>query len=381
MSEIAEFGESGQVDASQSAFDPFTGFVLGMAVGDALGLPREGLSGRRAKRMFGGSPLDHSLVFGFGLVSDDTEHMRMTALAMCAEPHNAVRFGELLARKLRWWLIGLPAGVGLATAKGILRLWMGWTPGFSGVSSAGNGPAMRAGVLGLCLHRDGDQLAEFVRMSTRLTHVDPLAETGAMIVALAVREVVRAAGARISPGTILDLCRRQADDARWLEPLHQIEQSLEAGESATEFADRLGLRHGVSGYIVHTVTVVLFCWLRWPGDFRRPVEEIILLGGDADTTAAILGGLAGASAGAAAIPPEWIERLVEWPYSTVWLKENLGPELRRRFGTGCRTGGDATTWVPHPLPRAIGWLAVFGRNIAFLAIVMAHGFRRLCPPY
>ncbi len=381
MSELPDLGEPGPVDASQSASDPFTGFVLGMAVGDALGLPREGLSGRRARRMFGGAPLDHSLISGFGLVSDDTEHMRMTALAMCAEPHNAVRFGGLLAWKLRWWLIGLPAGVGLATAKGILRLWMDWAPDCSGVSSTGNGPAMRAGVLGLCLHRDGDQLVEFVRVSTRLTHVDPLAETGAMIIALSAREVVRAAGAKISPGAILELCRQQTDDARWLEPLRQIEHSLEADESAAEFANRLGLRQGVSGYIVHTVAVVLFCWLRWPGEFRRPVEEIILLGGDTDTTGAILGGLAGASAGAAAIPPEWIEHLVEWPYSAVWMKENLGPELRRRFGTGSRTGGDATTFVPLPLPGAIGWLAVFGRNLAFLAIVMAHGFRRLCPPY
>lgn len=86
MNEIAVFADCRPVDASRWASDPFMGFVLGMAVGDALGLPREGLSGRRARRMYGGSPLGHSLLPGFGLVSDATQHVRITALAMCPEP-------------------------------------------------------------------------------------------------------------------------------------------------------------------------------------------------------------------------------------------------------------------------------------------------------
>ena len=41
----------------------------------------------------------------------------------------------------------LPAGVGLATARACLKLWLGFSPERSGIYSAGNGPAMRSAVL------------------------------------------------------------------------------------------------------------------------------------------------------------------------------------------------------------------------------------------
>ena len=363
-------------------FDPFAGFVLGMAVGDALGLPREGLSRRRAAKMYGVAPLGHRLVFGRGMVSDDTEHMRMTAQALLAESANPARFARCLAWKLRWWMAGLPAGTGMATAKSIVRLWLGWSPERSGVRSAGNGPAMRAGVLGLCLHRDGEPLREFVRVATRMTHVDPRAEMGALLIALGAREAVRANGSPINSKTFLQLCREQPLDEEWRRTLAVVELSLATGESATEFATRLGLDRGIRGYIVSTVAAVLFCWLRWPGEFRRPVEEIIQLGGDTDTTAAILGGLAGTTCGAEAIPQEWLQRLIEWPYSVTWMRTVLSTELGLRFGvTGTSTAARQPGVPVAPTPRCINWLAVPGRNLVFLAIVLTHGLRRLLPPY
>ena len=54
--------------------DQIAGVILGTAVGDALGLPREGLSRRRAGKLFGDPPLGHHFLFGRGMVSDDTEH-------------------------------------------------------------------------------------------------------------------------------------------------------------------------------------------------------------------------------------------------------------------------------------------------------------------
>jgi ADP-ribosylglycohydrolase len=59
------------------------GSILGTAVGDALGLPYEGLPRHRAAKLFG-PPDRHRLFFGRGMVSDDTEHTCMVAQALIA---------------------------------------------------------------------------------------------------------------------------------------------------------------------------------------------------------------------------------------------------------------------------------------------------------
>lgn len=350
-----------------------------MAVGDSIGLPREGIGRRRATRIYGEAPVAQALIFGRGLVSDDTEHMRMTAVALLQESQDPNQFARLLGWKLKWWLLALPAGTGMATARAIVRLWLGWPPNRSGVFSAGNGPAMRSGVIGLCLHRNDDPWRDFVRASTRITHTDPRAETGALLIALAVRQAISTSGV-INASEFLSRCRQECNDDEWQQTISKVETALATGDSALEFAQTIGCEKGISGYIVHTVATVLFCWLRWPGEFHRPLEQIVKLGGDTDTTAAILGGLAGATCGVQAIPLEWTNRLIEWPYSVTWLQNALGKSLNSRF---VESDGSATlgTRVLAPLPRPFNGLMVLHRNVAFLMVVLAHGFRRLLPPY
>ena len=43
-----------------------SGLLIGMAIGDAIGLPREGLRPERARRMFGPPPLRHRLILEIG---------------------------------------------------------------------------------------------------------------------------------------------------------------------------------------------------------------------------------------------------------------------------------------------------------------------------
>ena len=159
------------------------GSLLGTAVGDAMGLPYEGLSRRRAAKLLG-LPDRHRLLLGRGMISDDTEHACMVAQAMIASGGDPVTFQRKLAWRLQFWLLGLPAGIGFATLRSILRLWIGIAPKRSGVFSAGNGPAMRAPLLGAVIDDPG-RLQEFVQASSRITHTDPKAEFGAYAVALA----------------------------------------------------------------------------------------------------------------------------------------------------------------------------------------------------
>jgi ADP-ribosylglycohydrolase len=346
--------------------DQLIGVLLGMAVGDALGLPREGLSPRRAARMFPG-PLRHRFVFGRGMISDDMEHACMTAQALLRAPNDPDGFARSLAWRLRGWLLGIPAGIGLATLRAIVRLWFGFPPHRSGVFSAGNGPAMRAPVLGVCLGDDLDRLRRFVRASTRLTHTDPKAERGAMLIALAAHHAATCPVSALNADGFLDRADLEAsNDPELASLLAKLREHLRRNAVPAEFAAAFGLQCGVSGYMYHTLPVALYCWLRSPGDFERAVTDAILLGGDADTAGAIVGGLAGAGGGASAIPQRWLNRLMEFPRSPAWI---------RRVGEAL---GD-TTRPARSVPLA--WPFIPLRNLAFVLIVLLHEFRRLLPPY
>src|SRR5260370_40155970 len=107
--------------------------------------------------------------------SDDTEHTCLVGQALLRAPRDPDAFARALAWRLRFWLLGLPAGIGRATLRALLKLWLGFPPADNGVWSAGNGPALRAALLGGCLGIDREHLRAYVRASTRLTPLDPKA--------------------------------------------------------------------------------------------------------------------------------------------------------------------------------------------------------------
>ncbi len=350
-----------------------TGCILGTAMGDAIGLPYEGLSRRRAAKLLG-PPTHHRLFFGRGMVSDDTEHTCFTAQALIASGGDVELFRKDLAWRLRWWLLGLPAGIGLATLKSIVRLWLGFNPRNSGVFSAGNGPAMRAAILGAAIS-DRPQLRSFVRASSRLTHTDPKAEYGAFAVALAA-QFAQQQSSNSSTAYLAELEACLGHEAQELiELLHQAAASAQAGETSLTFAQSIGQAKGVSGYIYRSVPVALHACFRYPNDYAAAIKAIVECGGDTDSVAAIAGGIIGCRVGKAGIPEIWLDNLIEWPRSIPWM-EQLAEQLQVTTETGKSSShrGRDRTFQSHI------WALPF-RNIFFLFIVLFHGFRRLLPPY
>lgn len=360
-------------DTSEAAIvSKFAGLLIGTAVGDALGLAREGLSPRRAFRIWGGAPLRYGLLFGRGMISDDTEHCCMTAQALLAAPCNVEAFSRELGWRLRWWLIALPAGIGWATLRSIVKLWCGFSPVRSGVYSAGNGPAMRSAVIGACFSFDDDRLAAVACAATRITHSDPRALDGALAIAMAGQHAIREASDSLDPMRIIERIRYRMISPEFRQRLDRISYHLARKSTPSEVVDDFGLQHGVSGYVLDTVPIALFCWLRWPGDVRMAIEQSILLGGDTDSVAAIVGALAGATNGVQSIPSEWQSRLIEWPRSRQWMHA-LAERLMRQF----HPTGRAEAVGPQPL----FWIGLIPRNLLFAVVVVLHGLRRLFPPY
>jgi ADP-ribosyl-[dinitrogen reductase] hydrolase len=350
--------------------DRLAGVLLGTAVGDSVGLPAEGLSPRRCQRLLPG-PWRHRLLCGRGMISDDTEHTLMVAQSLLKHPGDAAAFGRSLAWRLRWWFLGLPAGVGLATARACLKLWLGFSPQRSGVYSAGNGPAMRSALLGAYFCEDQDMIERFVTASTRLTHADPRALTGALAVArLAAWAVQHEPAEPPSAEFVADLLTNLASaDREWGELVGKLLAAWARKESVAAFASFLGLGGGVTGYVYHTVPVAVYAWLRHYGDFRASLEAVLDCGGGTDTGGAIVGALAGGTVGASGIPADWISGVIDWPRSDGLLRK-----VASRLGQQKREG--------QPLgPVGYFWPAVLPRNLLFLIVVLLHGFRRLAPPY
>ncbi|MHC4099825.1 MAG: ADP-ribosylglycohydrolase family protein [Planctomycetota bacterium] len=354
----------------------FRGVLLGTAVGDSIGLPAEGLSRRRAARLFPGR-WRQRLLPGSGLVSDDTEHTVFVAQSLLAHPEAPSRFLRRLAWCLRLWLVSLPAGIGFATLRSILRLWVGFPPHCSGVRSAGNGPAMRAAPIGAFFADRPPELDAYVSASTRLTHTDPRAFTGARAVALLVAWCVRDAPVdRPDPQGFAELLRDAGDDQEWRTVVDAVAEAARRDLTVDELAGSLGPSGKVSGYIYHTVPVAAYGWYRHFGDFEKTLTAVLDCGGDTDTTGAIVGALAGAVVGDEGIPGDWVSGLRDWPRGTKLLLE-----IADRLDATAGGQREAATSSAHPGPVRYFWPALAPRNLLLLVFVLLHGLRRLAPPY
>jgi ADP-ribosylglycohydrolase len=227
---------------------------------------------------------------------------------------------------------------------------------------------MRSAILGVCYGDQPGKLKDLVRASTRITHMDPKAEYGAMAVALAAYQssLQSTNDPRRYLETLEEMLGSEAQDM--IDLARKAVESVEAGESTDQFARSIGLENGIGGYIYHTVPCVLHAWFRNPQDYRAAILEIIHCGGDTDTTAAILGGIVGSRVGKSGIPADWLKSLWEWPRGVGWM-ENLGQKL-----------SNAITGISRE-PQPVFYPGVLLRNVLFIALVLGHGFRRMLPPY
>jgi ADP-ribosylglycohydrolase len=218
-------------------------------------------------------------------------------------------------------------------------------------------------------------LKRHVKACTEITHSDPKAYYAALAVAIAAgdgaSDIARAGTSW--PQDYLEKLKvfMPEDDAREFHELaKRAARSAVNDEPVAAFAEEIGSKNGISGYSYHTVPFVLQVWFRRGDVFEQGLQEIIRAGGDTDTAGAIFGGIVGAGVGKAGIPERWLSNILEWPRTIRWM-ERLGS------ATAEATGEQASN-LPCPRYFVPGVLL---RNLVFLVIVLAHGLRRLLPPY
>jgi ADP-ribosyl-[dinitrogen reductase] hydrolase len=334
----------------------YEGVLLGTAIGDALGLACEGLSAGAIAKRFG--RVDRYRLFGsIGWVSDDTEQSALVAQSIVRARGET----EACVRAFRWALLGwfwrLPWGIGLATLRACLKLSIGLRS--SAVNSAGNGAAMRSAILG-AFHRDDEtRRHEAARAIASVTHGDPRAVEGAVFVA---DVVAMRGGARAR----LDAARARLEEPRLGAMIDRALALADEGASFEHAADVLG----TSGFVEHTLAMASFAYAsRGDGPMEALVPAVCAVGGDTDSIAAIVGAWFGAQHGPAGLPPVWRDSLQRGPFGAAHLRA-----LARDLAAVER--GDVLG-----TPASFSWLSALARNLALYPVVLAHGFRRLAPPY
>jgi ADP-ribosyl-[dinitrogen reductase] hydrolase len=291
------------------------GAVVGSAIGDSLGAGYEFGSPVPVQDvdMIGGGAFD----WAPGEWTDDTQMSIcvLTALAEGADV-STVDGTKAVARQFLSWFASDPPDVGnqtrsvlsAASAAGDLaKAAARYTSQHQ--NSAGNGSLMRTASIALRYINQRAECAASARNVSMLTHPDPLAVDACVLWTEAIR-------CAIATGTC-DL--RDGLDLLPSDHLSRWSQNIDEAESRRpgEFTASQGR---ANGFVVHAFQCA---WsaihharnaaLTGPALFDHAVRACVAAGDDADTTAAICGGLVGALTGVSAIPANWIAMLHGWP--------------------------------------------------------------------
>ena len=312
-------------DRIEPLLDRAAGALLGLAVGDALGMPTQLLTRAEVVRRYGGildwfqpAPDGHPVAAGLpaGSVTDDTEQALLLARLLV---DGAGRVDpRAWARALQTWEAELVRRgsadlLGPSTRRALDAVAAGVPPDQAGLDGDTNGAAMRIAPVGIAVPLDRsvagvDRLADAVAAVSRVTHGTDVALAGATAVAAAVSIGVGGAGVETAIATAIDAAPAGAARGRptAAPPLHRlIAAACDAarGVPVADVADLVERRVGTSLATTESVPAAFAVLAAIPDNPWTACRVAASLGGDSDTVAAMVGAVAGACSGASAFPP------------------------------------------------------------------------------
>ncbi|MBF0093275.1 MAG: ADP-ribosyl-[dinitrogen reductase] hydrolase [Alphaproteobacteria bacterium] len=261
------------------------GAYLGFAVGDALGATVEFMTRREIEakykvhcRMIGGGWLHLKP----GQVTDDTEMSLRLGRALI--DRRGFDLQSVCDGFVAWLKTG-PVDVGNTCRRGIRRYIANGsmsTPPCEG--DGGNGACMRNLPVALATLGSPASFERWTLEQCHITHHHPLSDDATLAMGRMVQALLSGDGIRA--------CRAEAS-------------ALVARHRQFKFDPYRGLS---SAFIVDTIQTVLHFYFLTDG-FRSCVTQVVNQGGDADTTGALAGMLAGATYGVEEIPNAWLKKL------------------------------------------------------------------------
>jgi ADP-ribosyl-[dinitrogen reductase] hydrolase len=262
---------------------------LGLAIGDALGSTVEFMTPREIASQYG----VHDKMIGGGWlhlkpgqVTDDTT----LALALGESILAQGRVDALAAAQaFDAWMRAKPVDIGNTVRRNLLQFRKTGEPHAPySDHDAGNGAAMRVLPVALATLGQGENAVRAAsRAQAHVTHHCDLSDAACETLVLMVQDALRGATKN--------------------ELLHRHAHPLAARFPEFKFR-AVRQQANPSGYVAHTLQAV-FQGFFDTDDFRACLIDVVNRGGDADTTGAIAGMLAGALYGVEEIPEEWLKGL------------------------------------------------------------------------
>lgn len=276
------------------------GALLGLAAGDALGATVEFRTPAEIVRRYG----RHSEIVGGGAFgwrpgqgTDDTD----LAIALARAYAEGYSLPGAARHFSRWYATG-PIDVGGQTRAALALIKTGTSPYDAGritlraarsrAGTAGNGSLMRALATGL-VRADASRRDAEAREISAVTHADPRC----IDACIAYCDIVSALIDGISAVDAVATAWARTD----LVP--DVREAIERGGTATS-AEQLP----TTGFVMHSLAAAVWAVMQ-DADLESTLVELVARGDDADTTAAIAGGLLGARDGGHAVPARWRRRL------------------------------------------------------------------------
>ena len=274
-------------------YERLLGGLFGVACGDALGGTLEFMSKDEIKRKYG--YLKDIIGGGCwnlqpGEVTDDTMMTIAVAEGILDSPEDPI---EDIGKHFIEWYDNKPKDIGniIRIALGEYKRSNNWknTAYYAhrktGGMSAGNGSLMRCLPVAL-YYTDVDKMLEITASQSLLTHYDRKATDACQLYNLLVYDYLKE---KPKEPTIREHIEKYPD----YKPVFELSK------------DELK----PTGYVLDTLVCALWCFIN-TSSFEDAVCEAANLGGDADTVAAIAGGIAGVYYGYSAVPDRWKEKIL-----------------------------------------------------------------------
>ncbi len=292
----------------------FEGCLLGLAIGDALGGKFEAQSAEAIRARF---PTAEALInYPREEIwyTDDTQMAIGVAEALveCGEIVEEVLCRKFAANYVpsRGYGRGARAVLeAMEEGRDYRAVAEHYFPG----GSFGNGAAMRVAPVGLLFRDDRQRLWDQARLSALPTHRHALGVEGAQLLALAV--------AHCSDTETLDRSRFFAELLAACSSA-EYRAKLEEASRAQSTDDLAGLGNRIEA--LHSVPTAIAAFALTPESYETTVSNVIFLGGDTDTLAAMAGALAGAYVGTRGLPQHLVGLLESSPKGREYVRQLAG---------------------------------------------------------